>query len=516
MNTLNWTLLCTLALLLFSTSCKDDDNDLDPDAKPEASFTVELDELEARFTNTSTNANSYDWDFGDGNSSTEENPTHTYAQGGNYTVTLEATNGDEANTARQSIDVVAAKLYQSEGYFLTSISTSSAGTNYFGGYFPEVPSGDIDLTQYQSFPFMFFRERLDDFLFGQPADGVNTGLTKYAIDINTNQIVEVATIPTINAPSVVELVSENLGFFANFLELSVTAFNPTTMEELSTIDLSAEVSVDPSLNVGISGLFYNETTEKLVATLYVDNPATGQFYDDVNVYAQIVNVNTLSREKLITHPEATYAIFRGERNKVIDEAGNMYLIAAGQYGLDGQVGPLASKGSRPQIIKINTNTEFEADYAWNPIDAVGLENNFIQIFTSMVYASNGKGYGIGTAGPESAELLQLLVKLAEGTITAQELDFLRFLVFADEAQKIIEVDFAAKTAQFVSGGPLTAGFAYPFLYNYDGTIFSQVTAEGGAFNGYYSIDPSSSTATPAFNITQGGFAGQLYKLGESK
>lgn len=37
----------------------------------------------------------YDWDFGDGSSSTLQNPKHTYASGGNFTVTLSAT--DSAN-----------------------------------------------------------------------------------------------------------------------------------------------------------------------------------------------------------------------------------------------------------------------------------------------------------------------------------------------------------------------------------------------------------------------------------
>jgi bacillolysin len=43
-----------------------------------------------QFTNQSTSALSYMWDFGDGNTSTLENPTHTYASVGSYTVTLMA------------------------------------------------------------------------------------------------------------------------------------------------------------------------------------------------------------------------------------------------------------------------------------------------------------------------------------------------------------------------------------------------------------------------------------------
>ncbi len=42
------------------------------------------------FTNLSSNYESVVWDFGDGQTSTDENPTHTYAQNGTYTVILTA------------------------------------------------------------------------------------------------------------------------------------------------------------------------------------------------------------------------------------------------------------------------------------------------------------------------------------------------------------------------------------------------------------------------------------------
>ncbi len=46
------------------------------------------------FTNASENATAYDWDFGDETThSTEEDPSHTYAQSGTYNVTLRTTHG---------------------------------------------------------------------------------------------------------------------------------------------------------------------------------------------------------------------------------------------------------------------------------------------------------------------------------------------------------------------------------------------------------------------------------------
>src|SRR5690606_13497198 len=58
---------------------------------PVAGFNWTAEELTVSFTSTSTDdggAPAHAWDFGDGSSSTEENPVHTYAADGSYTVTL--------------------------------------------------------------------------------------------------------------------------------------------------------------------------------------------------------------------------------------------------------------------------------------------------------------------------------------------------------------------------------------------------------------------------------------------
>lgn len=55
------------------------------------------------FSDLSINgATSWLWDFGDGNTSTDQNPTHTYADEGFYTVTLTATNNFGSNVVSQN------------------------------------------------------------------------------------------------------------------------------------------------------------------------------------------------------------------------------------------------------------------------------------------------------------------------------------------------------------------------------------------------------------------------------
>lgn len=64
---------------------------------PAANFNyqVGIGNNEIIFTNTMQNADNYVWDFGDGSTtSTIQNPTHSYANNGTYTVTLTASNCD--------------------------------------------------------------------------------------------------------------------------------------------------------------------------------------------------------------------------------------------------------------------------------------------------------------------------------------------------------------------------------------------------------------------------------------
>ncbi|MEA3376524.1 MAG: S8 family serine peptidase [Chloroflexota bacterium] len=77
---------------------------------PSADFTYTTSDLTAYFTDQSTDSDgsivSWAWDFGDGSTSTEQNPSHTYAADGTYPVTLTVTDDDGAtDTASQDVTV---------------------------------------------------------------------------------------------------------------------------------------------------------------------------------------------------------------------------------------------------------------------------------------------------------------------------------------------------------------------------------------------------------------------------
>jgi PKD repeat protein len=84
----------TLVVTGSSGSMDDQSQMVDVAAPFEASFTAQPSDLNVQFTETSAGAVSWTWDFGDGNASNEQNPLHTYATEGSYTVTLTATDAN--------------------------------------------------------------------------------------------------------------------------------------------------------------------------------------------------------------------------------------------------------------------------------------------------------------------------------------------------------------------------------------------------------------------------------------
>ncbi|MFC2141191.1 PKD domain-containing protein, partial [Acidobacteriota bacterium] len=104
-----------------------------PNIPPTASFTYTINGLTVTFTDTSTDPDGtivgWLWNFGDGNTSTVQNPIHTYAMGGTYTVTLTVTDNDGAtDSAGATFTLIApgAEMYVAD----ITQTAKIAGKNY--------------------------------------------------------------------------------------------------------------------------------------------------------------------------------------------------------------------------------------------------------------------------------------------------------------------------------------------------------------------------------------------------
>jgi beta propeller repeat protein len=112
------------------------------DVIPVASLSTNVTEgyapLSVQFTDLSENTVSRSWEFGDGTTSTEQNPTHTYNETGQYTVTLTAKNmlGSNAitkynfiNIANGVLPVVSFSSNVTEGYAPLSVQFTDQSQN---------------------------------------------------------------------------------------------------------------------------------------------------------------------------------------------------------------------------------------------------------------------------------------------------------------------------------------------------------------------------------------------------
>ena len=117
---------------------------------PTANFTSSTNDLTASFTSTSSDPDgsivSYAWSFGDGGTSTSQNPSHTYAAAGTYSVSLTVTdNGGATGSKSANVTVTAPPTGNGElvnGQTVTGLSGATGAWEYF---FISVPSGATNL-----------------------------------------------------------------------------------------------------------------------------------------------------------------------------------------------------------------------------------------------------------------------------------------------------------------------------------------------------------------------------------
>ena len=96
----------------------------------EANFDYTIDELTVNFDNKSKGADSFVWDFGDGSdTSSEKNPSHTYAESGIYTVTLTVSDGKGSDMKKMDIEVDPSAKTEPKGQTIRFVETDESFPN---------------------------------------------------------------------------------------------------------------------------------------------------------------------------------------------------------------------------------------------------------------------------------------------------------------------------------------------------------------------------------------------------
>lgn len=106
--------LKTISLTINGSLTETKENYIEVLTNPVAGFEFSGMDLSVDFSNNSTDAETYLWDFGDGNTSTEENPSHTYSNGGSYMVVLQAINSICTNDITYDVEVPIVGLYEQQ------------------------------------------------------------------------------------------------------------------------------------------------------------------------------------------------------------------------------------------------------------------------------------------------------------------------------------------------------------------------------------------------------------------
>lgn len=106
---------------------------------PQTAFDVSLNGLDAAFQNQSASATTFAWNFGDGSTSSEENPAHSYSTGGQFQVTLVATNDCGSMSYVQNVfpliaPVAAFSASQTDGCAPLTVSFLNQTTEQPGAY----------------------------------------------------------------------------------------------------------------------------------------------------------------------------------------------------------------------------------------------------------------------------------------------------------------------------------------------------------------------------------------------
>jgi len=127
-------------------------------AAPVAAFELAAELLTVSFTDLSTGGpSSWLWDFGDGSTSSEQNPSHTYAAAGTYEVSLTVSNSGGSDSTSMDVTVeeagmaeldhlyffpAAARAAGAEGsFFLTDVSVNNSGGSMATFTFMWLPRG---------------------------------------------------------------------------------------------------------------------------------------------------------------------------------------------------------------------------------------------------------------------------------------------------------------------------------------------------------------------------------------
>lgn len=270
--------------------------------------------------------------------------------------------------------------------------------------------------------------------------------------------------------------------------LKIQKFNPTDLSRTGEIDLTAAVN---ARGVGEPGILYRSIGQKFLAVkggkLYANityaktNGTQKGFWDDFynDVYIAVIDIATGNYEKTITIEDTGSIAYINDNNMYsFDTNGDLYIVTQGRSAL----------GGKSKIVRIKA-AETDIDKTWDlKIDEIRDGGKFVNVF-----ASNGR----------------IVTVLPRVPLTGGPTGNINF----SEIWEYYTIDIATKVRTKIAGVPAVTnpGAAFGTIL-VDNKLMVRVNAPSANLNGYYQLNSDFTTATPLFNVTEGGSISGFYKI----
>lgn len=268
----------------------------------------------------------------------------------------------------------------------TNITTSSPVIGYVGTHRDLSESNFTNARSRQFAQYPYVTVHGND-VFVMPATSGDDVIRKYT-RLNDGSLGEAGSItaPPASAPTGTVVESDSRAYCSLYKLGKILVFNPSTMQTISTIDLTSyakggDGNPDPSVMVFRDGKLYVACTQ-----------TTDGFTSVHPVQILIIDVNNGNKVTSVTDNRSTWAGSVNEQQSMFfDESGDLYIFCVASYGFGG---PTQKSG----FLRIkNGQTAFDASYFFNVSDysIEGIPNNKVDYLQKMRYAGNGILYSTG-------------------------------------------------------------------------------------------------------------------------
>lgn len=352
----------------------------------------------------------------------------------------------------------------------TNITTSNPVIGYVGTHRDLTQSNFTNTRSRQFAQYPYVTVYKND-VFVMPSITGDDVIRKYTRQ-NDGTLAEAGTIiaTAASAPLATVVESDTRAYCSLYKLGKILVFNPTTMQTITTIDLTSyalggDGNPDPSVMALRNGKLYVACTQ-----------TSNGFTSGHPVQILIIDVNNSNTVTSATDSRSTWAGSVNEQQSIFfDESGDLYIFCVASYGFGG---PDQKSG----FLRIkNGQTTFDASYFFNVSDLSidGIPNNKVDYLQKMRYAGNGIVYATGNIY----------------ALASNPPDYVN-----DKTYGSFKVDLANKTIKKL-GVPYSNGYAASVCL-FDSKVLFGISAASGI--GIYTYDPATAevSAAPVVN-TQG-------------